>query len=264
MADTDLPLVSVVTPSLNQGQFIEQTIRSVLEQDYPNIEHIVVDGGSADGTLELLRAYDHLRLVSEPDEGQSDALRKGFALAQGAVFGWLNADDAYLPGAVSSAVAKLRSGGYGLVYGGYRVVHENGDTAFDVPVHPFDFETLLDAKNFVPQPSAFFTRAAYEAVSGVDRRYHYAMDYDLWVRIGRRFDVGVIDGILSCFRFQSESKSVTAAERFYPEMRKISRRNGGRFFSRMYLDRLPKRRPLLFKLVLAGRLLRRANRLLAR
>ena len=85
-------------------------------------------------------------------------------LAQGEIFGWLNADDMYLPGGVSAAVARLRSGDYGLVYGGYRVVHENGETAFEVPPHPFDFDTLLDAKNFVPQPSTFFTREAYEAV----------------------------------------------------------------------------------------------------
>jgi glycosyltransferase involved in cell wall biosynthesis len=255
-----LPLVTVVTPCLNQARFLEEAIRSVLEQDYPRIEHVVVDGGSTDGSVEILRRYDHLRWISEPDEGQADALRKGFELAGGEIFGWLNADDTYLPGAVSAAVTRLSSGDYGLVYGGYRVVHENGESAFEVPPHPFDFDTLLDAKNFVPQPSAFFTRAAYEAVSGVDSRYHYAMDYDLWVRIGRRFDVAVIDGILSCFRFQSESKSVTAADRFYPEMRKISRRHGGRFFSRMYLERLPQRRPFLFKLVLAYRLLRRSAR----
>jgi glycosyltransferase involved in cell wall biosynthesis len=234
-------------------------VRSVLEQDYPRIEHIVIDGGSADGSLEILRRHDHVRWISEPDKGQADALRKGFALARGEIFGWLNADDLYLPGAVAAAVARLRSGDYGLAYGGYRVVHENGETAFEIPPHPFDFELLLDAKNFVPQPSAFFTREAYEAVSGVDPRYHYAMDYDLWLRLGRRTDVAVIDGILSCFRFQSASKSVTAAERFYPEMRKISRRNGGRFFSRMYMDRLPERRPAIFKLVLVFRLLRRAD-----
>jgi glycosyltransferase involved in cell wall biosynthesis len=257
--NAELPLVTVVTPCLNQARFLEEAIRSVLEQDYPHIEHVVVDGGSTDGSVEILQRYDHLRWISEPDDGQADALRKGFELAGGEIFGWLNADDAYLPGAVSAAVSRLRSNDYGLVYGGYRVVHENGETAFDVPPHPFDLEMLLDAKNFVPQPSAFFTRAAYEAVSGVDPRYDYAMDYDLWVRIGRRFDVGVIDGILSCFRFQSESKSVTAADLFYPEMRKISRRNGGRFFSRMYLDRLPERRPFLFKLALAYRLLRRVT-----
>jgi glycosyltransferase involved in cell wall biosynthesis len=263
--DAGLPLVTVVTPCLNQARFLEEAVRSVLEQDYPRIEHIVVDGGSTDGSVEILRRYDHVRWISEQDKGQSDALRKGFALARGEIYGWLNADDMYLPGAVSAAVARLKSGVYGLVYGGYRVVHENGEAAFEIPAHPFDFEMLLDAKNFVPQPSAFFTREAYEAVSGVDARYHYAMDYDLWVRIGRRFQVGVIDGMLSCFRFQSESKSVTAADRFYPEMRKISRRNGGRFFSRMYLDRLPQRRPALFKLVLVYRLLRRGDlRALAR
>jgi glycosyltransferase involved in cell wall biosynthesis len=257
IAKAELPLVTVVTPCLNQARFVEEAVRSVREQDYPRIEHVVVDGGSTDGSLEILRRCDHIRLISEPDDGQADALRKGFALANGEIFGWLNADDAYLPGAVSAAVAKLRSGDFGLVYGGYRVVHENGETAFEVPPHPFDFETLLDAKNFVPQPSAFFTREAYEAVSGIDPRYHYAMDYDLWVRIGRRFNVGVIDGILSCFRFHTESKSVSAADSFYPEMRKISRRSGGRFFSRMYLDRLPERRPVAFKLVLVYRRLRR-------
>jgi glycosyltransferase involved in cell wall biosynthesis len=257
----ELPLVSVVTPCLDQASFLEEAIRSVLEQDYPHIEHVVVDGGSTDGSLDILERYDHLLWVSEPDEGQADALRKGFALAQGKIFGWLNADDVYLPGAVSAAVEVIRGRGAGLVYGGYRVLHANGETAFEVPPHAFDFNLLLDAKNFVPQPSAFFTREAYEAVTGVDPRYHYAMDYDLWVRIARRFDVAVVDGILSGFRFQSASKSVTAAERFYPEMRRISRRNGGRFFSRMFMHALPERRPLLFRLVLVYRHLRvRARR----
>jgi len=258
--NADWPLVTVVMPSLNQSRFIEEAVRSVLEQDHPQVELVVVDGGSADGTLDILRRYEGIRLISEPDDGQADALRKGFALAGGEIFGWLNADDTYLPGAVSAAVALLQSGGYGLVYGGYRVVHQNGETAFDVPPHEWNLELLLDSKNFVPQPSAFFTRAAYEAVGGVDPRYHYAMDYDLWVRLGRRVDVGVVDGLLSCFRFQSESKSVTAAEQFYPEMRKISRRNGGRFFSSMYMHRLPERRPLLFRLVLVYRLVGRAGR----
>lgn len=195
--------------------------------------------------------------MSERDRGQADALRKGFALARGEVLGWLNADDVYLPGAVTAAVAALGPSAAGLAYGGYRVLHESGEVAFEVPPHPFDFDMLLDAKNFVPQPSAYFTREAYETVGGIDPGYHYALDYDLWIRIGRAFPVVMIDGILSGFRFQAESKSVTAADRFYPEMRQISRRNGGRFFSRMFLHRLPDRHPHLFRAVTVFRFVRR-------
>ena len=103
------PLVSVVTPSLNQAAYIEEAILSVREQDYPRIEHIVVDGGSTDGTLEILRRHPHVVWSSEPDEGQADALNKGFARARGTVLGWLNADDRYLPGAVSAARTSLRA-----------------------------------------------------------------------------------------------------------------------------------------------------------
>ena len=118
------PLVSVVTPSLNQAAYIEEAILSVRKQDYPRIEHIVVDGGSTDGTLEILGRYRHLLWSSEPDEGQADALNKGFARARGTVLGWLNADDRYLPGAVSAAVAALAETGSALVHGGWRQVDE--------------------------------------------------------------------------------------------------------------------------------------------
>src|SRR5688572_1037654 len=104
----ELPLVSIVTPSLNQGRYLDEAIRSVQGQDYPRLEHVVVDGGSTDETLDVLRRHPHLRWVSEPDGGQSDAVNKGFRLARGEIFGWLNADDYYLPGAVAAAVAVLR------------------------------------------------------------------------------------------------------------------------------------------------------------
>jgi glycosyltransferase involved in cell wall biosynthesis len=109
-----LPLVSIVTPSLSQGEFIEEAILSVLEQDYPRIEHIVVDGGSTDGTLDVLHRYQHLRWVSEPDGGQADALNKGFGMAHGEIYGWLNSDDLYLPGAISAAVEVMRTTECGL------------------------------------------------------------------------------------------------------------------------------------------------------
>src|SRR5690242_19457333 len=112
----DGPLVSIVTPSLNQARWLREAIESVRAQDYPHVEHVVVDGGSTDGTLEILREYDHLRWVSEPDRGQSHALNKGFQLATGEIFGWLNADDAYPPIAVSEAVAALAAGDVAPVY----------------------------------------------------------------------------------------------------------------------------------------------------
>jgi glycosyltransferase involved in cell wall biosynthesis len=255
----ELPLVSVVTPSLNQGRFVEEAIVSVRDQDYPRIEHIVVDGGSTDDTLEVLRRHPHLRWLSERDSGQADALNKGFAMAGGSVFGWLNADDLYLPGAVRLAVEALRESGAGLVYGGYRVLREDGSTAFDLPAHPFDYPALLEEKNYVPQPSAFFLREAFEAVSGLDPRYHYGLDYDLWLRIAQRFDVTVVDELLSCFRFHPEAKSGKEADRFFPELHRISRRNGGRFFSPMYVHRLPERRPWLFRALLLARLVRRRD-----
>ncbi|MGI8421849.1 MAG: glycosyltransferase family 2 protein, partial [Gaiellaceae bacterium] len=250
------PLVSIVTPSFNQGSFIEETILSVAEQDYPRVEHIVVDGGSTDGTLDVLRRHPHLRWVSEPDGGQADAVNRGFALARGEIFGWLNSDDTYLPGAIAAAVETLRDTGCGLVHGGWRQIDEHGATIRDVAAVPFDYERQLERANRVAQPGSFFTREAFEAVGGLDTRYRYAMDYELWLRLGRRFEVRHLDRILGTFRYHADSKTVGEPAGFLLETVRASRRNGGRRFSPIYVDwYLPHRRPWLYRLVLAGRLL---------
>ncbi len=252
-------LVSIVTPSLNQARFIETTIRSVLEQDYPWIEHVVVDGGSTDETLEILRRYDHLRWVSEPDEGQAEAVNKGFRLASGAVFGWLNADDLYLPGAVATAVATILETACGLVYGGWRQIDENGAHLRDVDVVPFVYQDVVERYNAIAQPTAFFTREAFEAVGGLDSGYHYAMDYDLWLKIGARFEVRAVPEKLAAFRFHEQAKTALHADSFWPEVRQISRRHGSRFFSPMYVRTVPVRHPWVwrarmgYRLIAAGR-----------
>jgi glycosyltransferase involved in cell wall biosynthesis len=248
--------VSVVTPSLNQARYLEAAIRSVAEQDYPRLEHVVVDAGSTDGTVEILHRHPNLRWVSEPDEGQADAINKGFRLAGGTIFGWLNADDVYLPGAVSRAVEELVATGCGLVHGAWRQIDESGATIRDVEVVPFTLRDLLDRYNPVAQPAAFFTRAAFEAVGGLDPRLHYAMDYDLWVKIAARFEVRTIPDRLAAFRFHDEAKTAAHADAFWPEVRRVSRAHGGRFFSPMAVERWCRRYPALWRLRMTYRLVR--------
>jgi glycosyltransferase involved in cell wall biosynthesis len=252
-----LPLVSVVTPSFNQGVFIEETIRSVEEQDYPRIEHIVVDGGSIDGTIDVLRRHPRTRWISEPDRGQADAVNKGFAMAKGEIFGWLNSDDLYLPGAISAAVKELLDSGCGLVHGGWRRIDVNGDVINDVAAVPFDLRQQLDYANLVAQPGALFTREAFEAVGGLDVSYRYAMDYELFLRMGARFEVRHVDRVLGAFRYHPESKTVAESEGFIDETYRAARRHGARIRSRMVLDfYLPRRRPWLYRLLRGYRFIR--------
>jgi glycosyltransferase involved in cell wall biosynthesis len=256
-AVTDLPLVSIVTPSLQQGSFIEEAIVSVLDQDYPRIEHIVVDGGSVDETVDVLMRYPHIRWVSEPDDGQAAAINKGFRLATGEIYGWLNADDYYLPGAVAAAVELIRETGCGLVHGGWRQVDERGAVIRDVPPVEFDYQRQLEHVNVVSQPGSFFTREAYWAVGGVDESYRYAMDYELWLKLGAKVPVRHVDRIQAVYRYHPRSKSTSEYDAFGPETLRASRSHGGRFLSPMYVDYyLPRTHPLLSRVLAAYTLLR--------
>lgn len=256
---TEPPLVSIVTPSLDQGRFLAAAIRSVAEQDYPRLEHIVVDGGSSDETLEVLRASHGVRWISEPDEGQADAINKGFALAEGEVLAWLNADDLYLPGAVTAAVEALAAAGAGLVYGGWTQIGEDGELLREVRAHPFDYRELLEVRNFIAQPSAFFTREALERAGGLDASYRYALDYELWLRLAKSTRVTTVDRPLAAFRLHEGSKTVSQYRDFWPETHRASRRHGGRYFSPMWRRSLPERHPWILRLVIVGRLVRRGD-----
>lgn len=258
ITEPGLPLVSIVTPSLNQGPFVEQAIESVLEQDYPRIEHIVVDGGSTDETLDVLRRYPQLTWVSEPDGGQAHAINKGFRMASGDVFGWLNADDFYLPGAVSAVVAALRETGAALVHGGWRKVDEQGRRLRDVSPVTFDYRLQLEVRNAVAQPGSFFTREAFEAVGGVDERYRYALDYELWLKLGARYRVAHVERVLAAYRYHPASKTVDEPQGFWPETWRAAREHGARLTSPLFLDYyLPRRHPLLHR---GTRIARRAVR----
>jgi glycosyltransferase involved in cell wall biosynthesis len=229
-------LVSVVTPSLNQADYLREAIESVRAQTYAPLEHIVVDGGSTDDTLEILREYDGLRWVSEPDRGQSHALNKGFAMARGEIFGWLNADDAYEPHAVEEGVRALA--GVGLAYADVTRVNDHGDNPRRIRSRPvWDLWTELNDGNGVYSPSVFFTREAFESVGGVDETLHFSMDYDLWLKIGKRFGARHMDAVWSMQRFHDEAKTIRRWEDFWPERLAVSRRHGGRLVSPLLIRR---------------------------
>lgn len=203
------PLVTIVTPSFNQGEFIEETIQSVLDQDYPNIEYIVMDGGSTDGTLEILKKYKQ-KLVwhSGPDKGQADAINKGFQQAQGEIWAWINSDDVYLPGAVRAAVDYFDAHpDVAMVYGEGYHMGRNGEITERYYTEPFDFQRLAEIC-YVCQPTTFFRAEAIHYVGYLDASLHYCMDYDLWIRLAESFRIGYLNQYLAKSRLYEETKTL--------------------------------------------------------
>lgn len=224
-----LPLVSVITPSLNQGRFIRESIESVLSQDYPRIEYIVMDGGSTDGTLDILRSYgDRLLWRSGPDSGQAEAVNSGFRLARGEILGWLNSDDTYLPGAVNAAVEYLvTSPDVAAVYGEAYYVDPNHTIIGVYPTEDFSLRRLAETC-FICQPAAFIRRAALEAAGMLDPALRYCMDYELWIRLGRRYRIERIHHFLANSRRHAETKSFAHRDRCFEEIYAVAERSFGR------------------------------------
>ena len=216
----ELPLVSIVTPSLNQSQFIRHTIESILSQDYPNIEYWVMDGGSQDGTVEVLKSYgEKIRWISEPDNGQSQAVNKGWMRSHGDILGWVNADDILKPSAVRHAVdAFLSDRSIGAVYGDTTYIDEAGNLIQQYPVRSFDYEALAgDTENFIPQPSVFMRRDALEKAGFLNESLHYVMDYDLWLRIGLVAPMKYLAKEMASLRLHSTAKTIKAMHKFADE-----------------------------------------------
>jgi len=220
IADPSLPLVSVVTPSYNQGQFIRTTIESVLSQDYPNIEYWVVDAGSTDATLGILREYEadpRFHWISERDRGQSDAINKGWSRCSGAILAWLNSDDFYLPGAIRAQVAFLQARpDIALVYGKAHAVDGRGRYLYEIVSRPFSQDTLARLC-FIPQPTVFLRRDVIARNGPVDTTLHYTMDYDYWLRASRHSRLAYNPAPIAAFRLHEGSKTISTAARFNPE-----------------------------------------------
>ncbi len=205
------PRISIVTSSFNHGEFIARTIESVLAQDYPNSEHIVVDGMSTDSTANVLARYPHLRVIREPDRGQADAINKGFRAATGEILGFLNSDDTLDPGAFRAVAEAIDpEAGRHIVMGRCRFVDE--DDKFIGVEHPSAFEShrrVLEIwkGHCLPQPAVFWTRAVWEACGPLDVAERLMLDYELFCRFSQRYAFHRIDSVLANYRLHTRSKT---------------------------------------------------------
>jgi glycosyltransferase involved in cell wall biosynthesis len=211
-----MTLVSIITPSFNQAAYLEQTINSVLTQDYPHIEYIVVDGGSTDGSVEVIKRYaDELAYwVSEKDRGQADAINKGFARATGEILAWLNSDDYYLAGAISAAVKVFAEHpDVVLVYGDMLAVDEHGKTFNTLTYKQLTLEDLL-CFQIIGQPAVFMRRSALQSVGGLDPAFHFMLDHHLWIRIAHLGKILHVNQTWAAARYHAEAKNLAKAAEF--------------------------------------------------
>jgi len=232
------PKISIVTPSYNQGRFLEETIRSVLLQNYPNLEYIIMDGGSTDHSVEIIRRYESQIAYweSAKDNGQSHAINKGFALATGDVLAYLNSDDAYTPGTLMK-VGNIFSNAPHCVFLYGRSVPIDADSAIK-DQQRFITQKTLDRGfrpnllryciNYLPQPSCFWRRCVYEAIGGMDESMHLIMDYDYWLRVmNAGFRIQYVQEDLSFFRYHRDARTPSSDLTMrFKEMKLCCRKNG--------------------------------------
>jgi len=252
---TDHPLVTIVTPSYNQARYLEATIQSVLSQDHPRIEYMIVDGGSTDGSVDIIKKYakplesDSLLSgireqapgvqnhaiawwVSEKDKGQTDAINKGFARAKGEILAWINSDDTYEPGAVSAAVKYLQEHPeVGMVYGDCNFINENGLVMGKFNSAQTNYQLLRHGYVHIPQQTMFFRADLWKQVGPLDPSFYFAMDYDLWTRIAAHSEIKYVPQTWANFRLHTLGKTIAADDRCWPEMIRVHYRDGGSFFS---------------------------------
>ena len=220
--------MTIVTPSYNQGRFIAATIESVLTQDYPNIEYIIMDGGSTDETAAVVEPYlDRLTFISEKDRGQSHAINKGFSMARGEIVSYLNSDDVFLPGAIRRAVAALEADpSVAMVYGdGYQIDIDGATISHFAATQRFDLWRLAHLSAYILQQTVFWRKWACDAVGPFDEALYYGMDWDMFIRVGMQFPVQYIPAHMGAIREYATAKSFAGGAKRVRELTMISRRH---------------------------------------
>ncbi|MEX1071330.1 MAG: glycosyltransferase family 2 protein [Anaerolineales bacterium] len=244
------PLVSIVTPSYNQAVFLEEAISSILEQDYPKIEFIVIDGGSSDGSLEIIKrhAKDLTYWISESDRGQTDALNKGFARATGKYLAWLNADDRLKKNAVTEAVDFLEAQSeIGMVYADADFIDAHGRVIGRFAARQTDYKRLLRGYVHIPQQAALWRADLWKQVGPLDPSLTFAMDYDLWVRLAKISEIHYHPRLWAEFRLHADSKTIQNDMRAWDDMLAVHRRERGSGLSILHAKYWLRR--LLFPLI---------------
>lgn len=211
-----MQLVSIITPSYNQAPYLEQTIQSVLGQDYPRIEYIVVDGASTDNSFDIIKKYnDRLAYwISEKDSGQAEAINKGFTRAKGEILGWLNSDDYYLPSTISAVVKCFEENpDVVMAYGDMLAVDGNGQTMNVLKYKQLSLQDLL-CFQIIGQPSVFFRRSALEKTGPLDTSFHFMLDHHLWIRLAQQGKILHVPQVWSAARYHAQAKNRARAAEF--------------------------------------------------
>jgi glycosyltransferase involved in cell wall biosynthesis len=223
-----LPALCIVTPSFNQAQFIERTVRSVIDQPVDGMEYVVCDGGSSDGTTEVLRRYDgRIRWVSERDGGQADAVNKGIALTTAPIIGWLNSDDIYYPGALAYVVDYFnRHRDVDVLYGDADHIDEDDHVLEPYYTEDWDFQRLKDVC-FICQPSVFFRRRVVDRFGGLDASLRYCMDYEYWLRVGAKTPFVRVPRTLAGSRLYASNKTLGSRVAVHAEINDMLKRTVG-------------------------------------
>lgn len=217
---------TIVTPSLNQGSFIERTILSVLKQNYPEVEHIIIDGGSQDNTLNVLKKYSHLRWVSEPDSGQSNAINKGFKMASGDILAWINADDYYEENIFPNVAEYFEKySNIKVVYGDMTFVDRDGNKLFTITGDTINHENLKNNPDIVRQSSFFWRKEVIDECGMLDESLHLVMDYEFFLRVSKKYDFGYIPKNISYYSYYVGTKTYSLQKKQIYEIYSVYRKN---------------------------------------
>jgi|WetSurMetagenome_2_1015567.scaffolds.fasta_scaffold24016_3 glycosyltransferase involved in cell wall biosynthesis len=227
--------ISVITPTLNQGKYIRDTIESVLSQDYSNIEHIIIDGGSTDDTLKILGEYSHLIWISEPDNGAANAINKGFKIAKGDLITWLNSDDYYYPNILS----KINNIFYHnpsteFIYGNITFVDNEKNIISKKKTHEYDLDYLIyKSADIIRQPCTFFGKKLFNTVGGLDENFKCAFDYDLFIKMIKNVKPFYIDEDIAFVRDYNDTISRKFRSLQGKEIIKIAKKNGAKNYNKI-------------------------------